>query len=43
MSVQEGRNNMKVMVSQPMKGKTEEQIRTERENLIEKFLFVEEV
>lgn len=25
---------MKVMISQPMKGKTEEQIRTERENLV---------
>lgn len=25
---------MKIMISQPMKGKTEEQIRTERENVI---------
>lgn len=26
---------MKIMISQPMKGKTEEQIRTEREELVE--------
>jgi len=28
---------MKVMISQPMRNKTEEQIRTEREEIIEKF------
>lgn len=28
---------MKVMISQPMRGKTEEQIRVEREEVIEKF------
>ena len=27
---------MKIMISQPMKGKTEEQIRTEREDLVQK-------